>query len=740
MSIRQALAVRNNWIRTPIMPDSVRFSLFVLSLHLLTLLPVNLPGISIIQGVTGFLILSFIPGFLLVSYVLDRLTLTGFLYAVGFSVAFSMFIGSSANAAYLGFSTDLAPFTQPTMSMIYVAASAVLTGFVWTATEPANTQSIVDRLSDYDVRVLLLLMFVPTLAVSGAVFINQYGFNQLTLLAIVCTASVPVLVYYFDEYGKYYPVTIAAVSLALLLQNTVIMTYLNRGDGRAEYVIADTVLENGYWIPGAAKDAMPRIGVLQPAYSLLTDTSLLWTFKLFHPLLFAVVPVVTYLLASRYFSKDIAFLAGILYIILPQTYTIISRNTRTGAAIFFTSFLFLALLDTDVPDRFRRLLVLAFFWSVITSHYGVGPLVVFALVVAYSLNVLASILLDGKRPSELQLTRVAFFITLIVVWYGFLTNGTFSFIANSIYRQISGSLFFTPQSTAVRSVNIATGEATGGAFGMPAGSYEILFIGHALLGVFTSIGISLVYLRYFGHGIPYLLNIQHWIDRNVFPGLPDDVLEDSNYVHLAVGMFLFFPLSAGPQILSPGRLFALVMIILAPFPILVLRSVRIKRIEAKPALTLIFIFLLVTSGFVSAAATHDVSPQPIIDGDRIIEDGSNQEQFSYYRATASRNSVIASNFILGHFPDGATVHRTALGKFISVFYEGDRYANIQSVGIDSSVESPSGYVYLSEPDTVTGVNTVGHLGFIFYSHEPLPSYTESNTVYTTGQDKIHYNR
>jgi len=69
----------------------------VLVIHLLTLIPVELPGLSIIQAVSGFLILSFVPGFLLVSYALDEVTLPGFLYATGFSVAFSMFIGSAAN-------------------------------------------------------------------------------------------------------------------------------------------------------------------------------------------------------------------------------------------------------------------------------------------------------------------------------------------------------------------------------------------------------------------------------------------------------------------------------------------------------------------------------------------------------------------------------------------------------------------------------------------------------------------
>jgi len=738
MSTRIISAAPTEWIRPPSMPRAVRFSLFVLGVHLLSLFPSSLPGLSIIQAVSGFLILSFVPGFLLISYALDEFNLTGFLYAVGFSVVFSMIVGSAANLLYLGFSTPVVPFEQPTMSIIYVWASAMLSILVWTLTDPNDAQTFIFRIPDYDVRVLLLLASVPAFAITGAVLINRYAFNRLTLFAIACIAVVPVFVYYFDNRGTYYPIAIAATSAALLLQNTVIMTYLGRGDGLGEYGHADAVLQNGFWIPAGTFGSMPRIVTLQPAYSLVTDISLLWIFKLAHPILFVTVPLTTYLIATRYFSRDIAFLSATLYIFLPRTYQIISRNTRTGAAIMFTALLLLVILDTDLPNRLKNLLVITFFTGVLMSHYGVSTLLVFGLVVAYSGNVLAGYLLDNKLSSQISFRNIALMGVLFVVWYNYMTDGVYNFLVGAFFGQISDALFFTQESTAVRSIEFAT-EGTGGAFGMPSGTYEIMFFGHLFLGVFTSIGISLVYLRYFGHGIPYLLEIQRWVDRNVFPGLSEDVLEDSNYIHLAMGMFLFFPLSFGPQILSAGRTFALVMVIVAPFPILVLRSTRLQRVSAKPALILLVGFLLITSGFASAAVTHDVSTQPTIDSERIIESGSTQEQFALYRDSMSRNSIVASNFMLSHMPDGAIVQRTQIGKFTDAFYTGDSRSDFQFTGLDSSAETTNGYVYLSEPDTVTGTNTQAHLGFIFYTYESLPSYTESNTVYTTGDDRIQYN-
>ena len=711
------------------MSRAVRVSLFVLFVHLVSLVPINLSAFSLIQAISGFLMLSFIPGFLLIEYIKDDLRLRDLLYAIGFSVSFSMLIGSAMNLFYLHLQYWLIPFEQPTTSLLYVGVIGVLCGAVWSSGNRAAHRPLSEWISRYDIRVLLLISLLPVFAITGAILINRFSFNGLTLLTIFLIALTPIPVYYFDTNGKYYVISIAAISVALMLQNTVIMTYLGRGDGIAEYAFARQVLQNGFWIPGAAKDAMPRIGVLHPVYTLVMGTSLLWEFKLVHPLLFVAVPVITYVIAEQYFTRDIAFLSAVLYIFLPRTYQIIGRNTRTGSAILFTAFLLLLLLDDDSPRPFGALLAIIFFVSVITSHYGIGPLVLFAIGVAYVLNTFASQILAGKQPSRLRFEQVVLFSVLLIVWYAFLTNGTFGFVVNSIYNQISGGLFFTSESTATRSIS----------YGMPSGSYEVMYYGHLLLGVLSSLGIGFVYLRYLGHGVPYGSQMRDWLDRVLFPGLDTDVLENSRYVHLAMGMYLFFPLSFGPQILSAGRTFSLVMVLVAPYPILLLRSVRFRSIGAKPALAALFVFLLLTSGFVSAAVTHDVSPQPIIDGDRIVESGTTNEQFSYYRSANPRNSIAASNFMLAYAPDGATVYRTTLSKFISAFYTGDEQSAIQFTSLNSSNTNPEGYVYLSEPDTVTETNTRSHAGFVFYVYDPLPSYTNSSTIYTTGEDRVHHN-
>jgi len=115
------------------------------------------------------------------------------------------------------------------MSLLYVGASGTLSGFVWIASDEISTEPIISRIPNYDLRVLALLVSVPMFAVVGAMFINRYAFNRITLLTIVCIALVSMFVYHFDERGKYYPAAILSLSTALLLQNTIITTYLGRG-------------------------------------------------------------------------------------------------------------------------------------------------------------------------------------------------------------------------------------------------------------------------------------------------------------------------------------------------------------------------------------------------------------------------------------------------------------------------------------------------------------------------------
>ena len=705
---------------------SVRLAVVVSIAYVVSLTPVDGFGFDVIQAVLAFVLLSFVPGFLVVEWIRDELRDVDVLYAIGLSLAISMFVGWAANALYRGLSPDFLPFTQPNTAIVYLSSIGVLTGVSWYFNDDPPTYSVVDLLTPYDLRVLAALAALPLVAVGGALLINQTRTNTVTLLAIVLVGVVSVAMLYFDSEGRYDPFSVLSIALSLLLTNTVIMTYLTNGDGRAEYGFARGVLELGYWVPGAAKNAMPRIGILHPAYSLLMDLNLLWEFKLVHPILFATVPVVAYVIASRYFSRDVAYLGALLYIFLPRTYQLLGRNTRTGGAILFTAFLLLVLLDDDLSPSSHAVLAIGFFWGVITSHYGIGPLVLFALVVAYVLNAADSVVSSVKESfRSLHMEFVLFCGVLLVAWYLYLTSGAFNFVIISLYNQVSGQVFFTSQSTAVRSA----------AFEMPSFSYEVLFYGHIAVAILTSLGFGLVFLRYLARTKPVPGRVAGWVRRNVLPGLGDRAVSDSNYVYLVVAFFLFFPLSFGPNILSAGRTYGLVMVLLAPFPILVLRSQRLKLIGRKPIVLALVALLVITSGFVSATVTHDVSPQPIIDQEQIIEEGNVQEQLSLYRKYTSRSMITASHFMLTYASDGSAMYGTTSGQFIGTFY--DRPTSV-SFDFNSLEEygGGSGYIYLSEPDLVSDTLTTGYLGFDFYEYETLPSYRSESVVYTNGDNKV----
>jgi uncharacterized membrane protein len=386
----------------------------------------------------------------------------------------------------------------------------------------------------------------------------------------------------------------------------------------------------------------------------------------------------------------------------------------------------MVLLDDDLRASVRGGLAIVFFWAVITSHYGIGPLVLFSLIVAYILNVMTNLVFKNKQPSRLRFGMVLLCVVLTFSWYAYLTGGSFYFVVNSIYKQVSGSVIYTSSSTAVRSL----------AIDMPSFSYQVVFYGHLTVGALTSLGLGLVYLRYVMDGIPYGQRLNGWVSRNIVPEIPQKTIKESNFLHLVIGLYLFFPLSFGPQILSAGRTFGLVMTLLAPFAILTLRSVRVNWVGSKPAVISILVLLLVTSGFVSATVTHDVSPQPIIDGNRIEKSGTMLEQFAYYAIYNPRNSLFASNFIWRYFPDDSIIRKTTLGAFIPTFFGGEDRSGIETVPLAETESTPDSHIYLSEADAVTGTNTVDKRGFVYYIYEPLHPYRTRHKIYTTGKDRI----
>lgn len=82
---------------------------------------------------------------------------------------------------------------------------------------------------------------------------------------------------------------------------------------------------------------MLQIVVLHPVYALVTGLDLVWVFKLVHPLVFSLTPVVLYWTSRKFTDDRVAFLSAFLWMALFSFFIVLSRNTRTSTVCERTS-------------------------------------------------------------------------------------------------------------------------------------------------------------------------------------------------------------------------------------------------------------------------------------------------------------------------------------------------------------------------------------------------------------------
>ncbi|WP_248898292.1 DUF2206 domain-containing protein [Haloplanus halobius] len=709
--------------------QSIRFSGFLTILYAVSVfLPEPLPGTTAIQAALGFVLLTFVPGLLILRIIRDRFRPIDMLYAVALSLAFSMFVAWLANAVYMQFQIIPKPFNGTTLVWIYVGVISVLTASAWYLT---RDQTPVDEIycvfsyiCEYNTKIILLLLTLPVFGVSGALFINRVGENTIALSVLAACAVLPLLVLQFDRKRRYLGLSILAISFALVLQRALLATHLAFGDGMAEYSIAQNVLSTGYWIPTGTKGAMVRIGPMQAAYKLVMDIPLLWVFKIAHPVVFAFTPVIGYLLSTRYFSKEVAFLGSALYVFLPETYRLLPRNTRTGAAIFFTAVLVAVILDSDIKKRHRKFLALTFFWALITSHYGVGPLVLLLIIPAYvCYRVLRY--LGGESQPMAEFTGLTLYVVLTFGWYAYITRDTFDFVGSVLIGRALNFLTPTTNTAATNAIS----------FEMPSLSFKVFFYSHLIIAALTCLTIGIIALIY----LLRLLSVEHRAItqfENVIQEDAPGALRNGAYLSVVLGLAVLFPLSFGPNVLSSARTFGLLMVILGPFAILAVRLPKFSRSQFVPASVLLIVLMLLSSGFIAATVTHDASRAPNFDRDRIMQSGDPIEQFALYRVYTPESGLFASSFIAEYIPDESTVYKSKLGTYqteLTVPDETD--PNIQS--IENPDDLNEGYTYIAQADTTSGTITTGFNGFVYYDFFDLPQFISKNKVYTNGPAKVY---
>lgn len=218
------------------------------------------------------------------------------------------------------------------------------------------------------------------LSVAGAIRLNNGASGAVAVVAVLVGAAA-LLAQVMGPRRAHDGWVIGLVAAGLLLATSLRGWAITGHDIQAEYLAFRLTEGAQNWEMSAlpsAYNACLSVTILPTVLAQATGLSGLVVFKLLLQLVFAVVPVLTYLFARRFIPRRLAFAAAVLTIAFPTFYNDMPYLVRQEMAFFFLA----TLLLVATERRANRPLVFALGVGVVLSHYSTTYVLLMALVAA----------------------------------------------------------------------------------------------------------------------------------------------------------------------------------------------------------------------------------------------------------------------------------------------------------------------------------------------------------------------
>jgi uncharacterized membrane protein len=342
--------------------------------------------IPILRQLIGFIYLTFIPGIIILRILkLHKLgNIETVLYTVGLSIATLMFTGLFMNTIYPFF--DISGPISPTPLIITLSAVVLILCILSYVRDKEFSDPNYIDVGEVLSPPALFLCLIPFLSILGTYLVNFHHSNILLMFLIVIIATI-VLLIAFDKFipKNLYPLAIFVIAISLLFHNSLISMYIWGCDINKELYLTNLVKINGIWdptMPGTIT-AMLSLVMLAPIYSIISDTSITWVFKIIYPLLFSLVPLCLYRVFQKQTDDKIAFLSCFFFMSVSVFYTDMLGLARQQIAELFLVLLILLMIDKNMDKTKRSFFYIVFGVSLAVSHYGLSYIYMFCLIAAW---------------------------------------------------------------------------------------------------------------------------------------------------------------------------------------------------------------------------------------------------------------------------------------------------------------------------------------------------------------------
>ncbi len=711
-----------------------------------------------LRVILGFASVTIVPGYLFVKSLdmNEGSIVETVLFAVGASLTLLMLLGLVLNSTFLVVGLRNPISTWPVVLSVVLLNLLLALGYDRRVGAPIDVSLDVAR---YYQPIPLFLFLLPVLSVYGAFALNAFSVNTILLFVYLSIVGVVLLSVLGFVPRWLFPLAIWSIALSLLLQNTMTGQFLAWGDQPKEARLALSVLNAGFWNPEFSggysnKYAMLRIVMLHPIYKLTTGLNLFWVFRLLHPIVFSLMPVALYRAYRNEVGDTTALLSAFLYMSLFSFFIVLSRNTRTAAAILFLALILLLMTDRTLKSGPSKLLGLMFGLSIIVSHYGVSYILMFAFIGAFvTYQVLNLIVHRGKVPTGSIASNnvisstifISFYVVALIAWYLYVAPGgsSFSTLVN-FFQEFTTRL--TEQYLSSSDTVSAASQTSASARIVTQNWQSVTLLVLKLYNVFIG---GLI-----GLGIAFVALLTVLRRREV---VTTEYLAYAG-TFLAVFGVTFLPVER----FNTARTYAVCLVFFAPFLTLGVVEVTktVHRIVGRVSQTrlvqaahmlaaaIVVVYFLLNVGVVSSMVTHEYSPNALIEKERITTEGNHPEQAYYYKLNPPRGHIEGSQWLLTNAESGAEVHssdwpgnlRGAPGQpeYRAAF---SNTSNVRVLGLGPNrTVNRSAYVFLGamayEGNTVS--HTPDHFYRIFYSKDEVKhQWVNKSRVYVNGATAVY---
>jgi uncharacterized membrane protein len=233
--------------------------------------------------------------------------------------------------------------------------------------------------------VLAILGLLPVGAAMGAELLNNHRTPGVALgVTVACLLTLVGFLVASDRVPQWLlAASLFFVALAMLWAYSLRSNHLFGFDIQKEYQVFSLTFHAGRWqapTDGNAYRSMLSITALPTLLSTVTGVSGTYLFKVAYPALFALFPVLTFEIASRWLPRAASFLAAAYVVVLPQFTGEMVGIAREEVALLLAAALIAVAFDRSLTPRTRKVGVVLAGTGVAVAHYSTAYITCASLI------------------------------------------------------------------------------------------------------------------------------------------------------------------------------------------------------------------------------------------------------------------------------------------------------------------------------------------------------------------------